>query len=504
MAFNELRRRRFLGGVTATIAGFAGCGQQQPEDKGTMIENQESSSTDTQTEIPPHDHSGDDAGGTRLGPQSISISEFRGSHSYIIYNRNGETKALSGESQQEEISGSAREVIQSALDRLEKGGSLLLKQGTYVVGPSGLTIPSGVTMLGEGPGVTTIKLREGSAQSGTPVINIGKNRSNITVANIEIDGNAGQQTFDPYPDSPHLHGIVIQGGGPDLPTRQKPANIMIENVTVHDTVRSNIVVAGRHCVLNNLRLSNSVTDHWLYLAGAEGCQITNVHASGYARGDGIVFGVGSRPCFGNLVSGVVIENAEETPIQNEPSGLLGRYPKTAVIFRSGKTFHSNRLRDIHIHNSKPGLGHEIGIFHQDVTVEGLTYRDELGTGPVIRVDRDAEGSKVENARIRLRRGRDNTGSNPVILSKSPEVTFSDIHIEDKSSAANQGFCISGVERSVNGNTIRDSIVACNGPVLKVDGEQNPVNSLYVENIQSQTGIDVVTTGETNFIKRGVY
>jgi hypothetical protein len=257
MVLGRLRRRTFLGGRSATVAGIAGCaGTDGSDGPSSSVESPSgpSESRSGQSGVPPHDHSGEGQGGAALAPRELSVAASQRAYSYVIYERDEKFRALDCETETEAFSDEeATTVIQQAIDALD-AGAILVKQGEYRVGPEEIRLDSNVRLVGEGRGATTLKLKGGingrRGEIRSSILHVGETVSNVTIANLEIDGNeSNNRDVPPYPMSPHHHGIVIHGSGSQVPEDRKPSNVAVRNVSVHDTVRSNVVLAGRDCVL---------------------------------------------------------------------------------------------------------------------------------------------------------------------------------------------------------------------------------------------------------------
>lgn len=483
MVLDRFHRREVLGGISGAMIGLAGClGDVGPAEKLDTKEGQ--------TAIPPHDHSGPEQGGTSLSPHSVTIEAFSQPKSFIVYKRDGEVKALDGRSQQERFSDTdARTVIQSAIDALESGGTVFIRSGTYLIGPESIRPRSGTQIVGEGRGATILKVKDGlnDAADDFHVIHVADYVANVTIRDLEIDGNeSNNRDISPYPESPFSHGIRIEPDESELPPREaKPSNITVKNVYIHDTIRSNIGVTGRNCELHQLWLENSATDHWLYAAGAEGCTIDGVHASGFARTEGIVFGVGERPVSNNKLANVVIEDIEQTPIQNEPGGIAGRYPvRSAIIRPSGGNAYSNTIENLGIDVSGAEFGQHIGIHGRNTLISDLRYRGPPPTvdNPFVAVGPKAEDTSLHEATITFT--DDGTGNCPSVINPSaPDFTAKDIRIEANTTNDIPGIHLTEGPRAIARATIRDVTAEVNGPVIKASSGDYGIPGLYVENLR---------------------
>lgn len=504
MRHEGMYRRGFLGGTMAAVVGLAGCEEQATESKSTSHEatNRSNTSDGPQETVPPHDHSGEGRGGSSLAPDSITIDAFHQPASFIIYKREDEVKALDGRTQEERFSDKdARTVIQSAINALESGGTVFITSGTYLIGPQSIRPPTGTQIVGEGRGATTLKVKDGlnEATEDFHVIHVADYVDDVTIRDLEIDGNeSNNREIPPYPESPFSHGIRIEPDEERPPEEAKPTNITVNNVYVHDTIRSNIGLTGRNCELENLWLENSATDHWLYAAGAEGCTIDGVHASGFARTEGIVFGVAERPVSNNTLSNVVIEDIEPTPIQNEPGGLAGRYPVRSVIIRpSSGNAYTNSIENLKIDISDAEFGQHIGIHGRNTQVSNLRYRGPLPAvdNPFVAVGPKARDTTLQEVTITFT--DEGTGNCPSVINPAaPDFTAKDVRIDANTTTDVPAIHLTEGSRPVARATIRDVTAEVNGPVIQVNPGEYGVPGLYVENLhdvnnQGTVGIDQI-------------
>lgn len=515
MVLERLRRRRFIGGMTAAAAALAGCGDQAPSETPDRSGTRSMSASRRQdatgpAAIPPHDHSTSEAGGPVLHPERIAVSALELAPAFIVYHRDGAVRALDTRTQTEvHSSPDAADVIQQTIDGLS-GGTIYIKRGVYEVGPREIALRSNVRLVGDGIGATILKLRDGidgrRGERRSSVLTVGETVSNVTIADLEIDGNeSGNRGVPPYPLSPHHHGILIHGSGPQVPEDRKPSNVMVRNVYVHDTVRSNIVLAGRNCTIENVRLENSATDHWLYLAGATNCEIRGVHASGFARAEGIVFGVGRRQCRGNLLSDLFISGITETPYQNdEPAGLGGRYPVRTIVFRpSGGNAFDNTVTNAVVSLPDAPVGQYFAVVQPNTRLENLRYRGPIGAGGIVQVNPRATGTTVQNAAIRLSEARRRVEA-PVIEIHESDTMIKDVTIDDAGTTPRPAIVMAAPDAPVERVTIRDTVLAATGPALVVEGGDHAVIDIFVENVHDVNGTGVAARGDVDFLQRGVY
>lgn len=470
MGVEEIRRRGFLGAMTASVVGVAGC---------ESLESGDGAKTGP-------DHTTKNEANQAAAQPNGDISHQR--PSYIIYNRDGQTRAFDTATQTERFRGSpASEVIQSAISDLD-AGAIYIIAGEYEIGAKGIRLQSNIRIVGEGRGATILKLRDGingrRGEIASKVLSVGQNVENVTIADLEIDGNeSGNRDVPPYPMSPHHHGIVIHGDEAQVPEDEKPANVTVRNVSVHDTVRSNIVLAGRNCELHNLWLANSATDHWLYLGGATNCNISGVHASGFARTSGIVFGVGERRAYGTTLSDVTISNLARTPYPNEQGpGFAGEYPVRAITMRkSSGNAHDNTVRNLRIRIPDAESGSAIAILESNTRLQNLTYRGPTAQGGILTMDPAAEETSVTGADILIT--KDGRGEMRGIISMTaPDVTLSDVRIDAAGIGESPGIYIAEGPRPTARAVLRDVRVSSAGPALRVNRGEYGVPGLVVDSL----------------------
>lgn len=489
------------------MTGLAGCGGDEDTASDTTGTTEQPS---TQGAVPPHDHSESGQGGDSLAPTALSVTESRRAASYVVYRRDGAVRALDGTTGTEAFSDTdAATVIQQAINDLDHG-TIRLAAGEYRISEGGIHLASGIRLVGEGRGATVLKLADGvngrRGDGGSSIINVGGGTSDVTIADMELDGNeSNNRDVPPYPMSPQTHGIYIHGSGPRVPEDRKPSNVVVRNVSVHDTIRSNIVLAGRECVLEDVWLANSATDHWLYMAGASHCTVRGLHASGFARAEGIVLGVGQRHCFGNTLSDVTISDISETPYANdEPSGLGGRYPVRSIIFRPPRPDGSqdNTLRDVDIRLPDAPVGQTISVHQPNTRVRGLTYRGPAGTGGIVHFGRRARGSALREASFDVGDAEGIDGQ-PVVGIAADSATAAQVVIEDDRTTANPAVRVVTPEEPISGVTLRDVAVTASGAALDVRTGAE-ITELFVENYRDRDDGGVVVDGDVSFSRRGVY
>lgn len=515
MDSERIRRRTFLGGMSGVVSGLAGCGGE-PDGSSTVstrLTGPTHAASEPQAEqptVPPHDHSSENDGGSTLNPTELTVAEFQQYPSYIVSERDGEIKAYHTGTQSEEISGPiANRVIQQAINRLS-AGTVFIRSGEYEIGPRGISLQSNIRLVGEGREATVLRLQDGidgrRGEISSPVIRVGQHVENVTIAHLEIDGNeSGNRGVPPYPQSPHHHGILIHGDEAQVPESEKPANVSVRDVSVHDTVRSNIVLAGRDCELENLWLANSATDHWLYLGGATNCNVRGVHATGFARTSGIVFGVGERRAYGTTLSDVTISNLVRTPYPNDrPSGFAGEFPVRAITMReSSGNAHDNTIRDLRIRIPEAESGASIAVAEPNTRIQNLSYQGPVGNDAIVVVNAAGDGTTVRDADIELT-STGEFGMRGVIRISAPDVTVSDVDIDATGAGEFAGIHIGEGPRPVARTVLRDLRLTTDGPVIRVNSGEHGVPELFVESVFDRNDRGTVGLDSIDPVNLGIY
>lgn len=493
MDLRGVDRRAYLTGLSGVLVGTAGCGKQEFGERAT---EQQTPTSDTEEQ----------KGAETVSPTSEDDQQ---SLVYRIFKADGEVKAESSRSETVEFSDTdATQVIQQAAYDND-ADTIFLTRGEYLIGPQEIYLPSETHLRGAGRTATTLKLRDGingrRGENRTSILVVGEEVSNVTIENLEIDGNeSNNRGVPPYPMSPHHHGILIHGSGLQVPERRKPSNVLVRNVSIHDTVRSNIVLAGRDCRLENLYLSNSATDHWLYLGGATNCTITNVEARGFARTSGIVFGTGRRRCYDTTVTDVTISDISETPYQNgNDDELLGRFPIISVIFRetSGET-HNNTIEKVDIDYSSAKYGQTIMVFQPESSIRDVTYRGPTRSGGILRINPPASNTTIEEFSANVTPSK-RTYRRALVNCLASGVTFQDISITDEGTTDRPGLFIDSTQNPLEGVRIVGARIASNGYALAVDGTDSPVRDLYIEALQDRNDTGIHTAGNVTFEKKEI-
>ena len=153
-------------------------------------------------------------------------------HQKVFYAQNGNTGQI-------DYSGTdATTVIQSAVDALADGGLVFVRRGIYPLTGS-IVLGQGIHLLGEQGAI--LKVGDGSQNSLNPFNMLEVKGDDVTIENLELDGNAGSNpnlagtTLQPPPANPNMQSaiVVLSGQNPE-----------ILNCYVHDTWNAGVWLAA--------------------------------------------------------------------------------------------------------------------------------------------------------------------------------------------------------------------------------------------------------------------
>jgi parallel beta helix pectate lyase-like protein/collagen triple helix repeat protein len=152
--------------------------------------------------------------------------------------------------------------IQAAIDALPAaGGAVLIKAGTYICGGSIVIDRNSVTLRGTGP-ATVLKLGN---QVNRPVLVLGQTAANptttrrgIRVADLSIDGNRLQQSFE-CSNGPCSGGNFLRNNGISL---RRVEDALVENVSVSGARSGGLVaeMGSRRLTVRDFTASDSQFD----------------------------------------------------------------------------------------------------------------------------------------------------------------------------------------------------------------------------------------------------
>lgn len=487
-------RRDFLSvGMCSMVVGIAGCtGTDDKTDQQTTESADRRSTTQRTTAITETEtHDADDTTTAERDVSTVRIQH----DGEVVQAVTAESETLVTEDT------NARRAIQKAIQTVGPGGTVDVMGGTYLIKDRPVRVTDGVTLAGRGPGETVFTLPDGLHQEAHTVVAVRSGDDDVTIRDLEIDGSeATNREIEPFPDAPRSHGLMIHESREGV----KPERATVENVHIHDTVRSNIVLGGIECSIDSAVLANSAVDHWLYFARAERCTARNIRASGFAR-EGVVFSTPGYTAVDNTVSGLVIENARRTPF-DEAAGrenLEAIAPLSPIIFRPDGEGRGNTIRNVEIRPPKDNLSHRVRVQQPETTIEGLTITGPVGYTPnIIEVGNPATDGSIEGTTI-----SDVTLDVETAETRFPrhalfDIYKSDVEIEGVSVREEVeeffGFRIKAIDRPISNCAIRDVEIRSGREALLVDGRDHPVTELVVEEFRDVLDSGVVTKGDVEY------
>ncbi len=432
---------------------------------------------------------------------------------YLVRKTRGEILAESAETGEEIARGTdAVPVVQAAIDAAASHPgetAVHVLEGEYTVRSGIVTVRSEVALVGAGIGETVFRMADGRNEDADPLVMTPSGVQDAAIRHLEIHGNErNNRDIPPFPDSPNGHGLEIGGTG-----------VVVEDVYVHDTVRSNIVLRGRGCSVRSIRVGNSATDHWLYFTDAENCTVEDVRASGFARGGGIVFGVGERTVHGNTLSDVVVEGTTTTPrAEGDTTDLRPRdyFPKHVVIFRAAPNAADNTVTHLVVRDPGHRSGHVVFLGHPGASLRNYEYAGPAGYYPqVVRIGSAAggvPGAAVRHVHLTVTdpvrengaRFREAGVSKPaVIASRSSDVVIEDVEIEGAVGASLRGVLFTGAHRRVEENTLTGARIEAVGPAVVADGREHPIRGLELLSVTDIQCSGVSILGDVDLAEEDV-
>jgi hypothetical protein len=487
-----VNRRDFLStSAVLFLGGLAGCtGDNEPVEQATPTANRPSKtdSTATATETDPHET---DSPTTEEAVSTVRVQQGDG----VVQVFRSESETLIAEETD------ARRAIQNAIQMVPSGGTVNVMSGTYRIEDRPIRVTEGVTLAGQGPGSTVFTLPDGLNQDAHTAVTVLSGDDGVTIRDLEIHGNeANNREIEPFPDSPHSHGLLIHEshGGP------KPKRTTVENVHIHDTIRSNIVLGGVDCKVESATLANAATDHWLYFARAEQCTARDIRASGFAR-EGIVFSTPGQTAVDNTISGLVIEDAQRTPF-NEASGfekLEAIAPLSPIVFRPDGEGRGNTIKNVEIRPPKDNLSHRVRVLQPETTIEGLTITGPVGYTPnVIEIGNPAtdvtvEGTTIADVTLDVQTDKTRFRGHSLFDIHGSNVNIEDVSIPQKV-VDFFGVQIKALGGPISNCRIRDVEMRSGREALLVNGREHPVTELVVEEFTDVLDSGIVTKGDVKF------
>jgi hypothetical protein len=144
----------------------------------------------------------------------------------------------------------------------------------------------------------------------------------------------------------------------------------VHNVKIINTLRSNLLMAGNHSVVDNVILHSSYTDHQMYVPKGNFQYGKNIYISGSARNECIAIGtVKNKPSWATLpIKHVTLENVY---IANLSADKWGNYPAFPISFRKDVGEY-NTLKHVYFIDDYDSLNAVILNSQQHTVIEAIT------------------------------------------------------------------------------------------------------------------------------------
>ncbi|MFC4247583.1 hypothetical protein ACFOZ7_11395 [Natribaculum luteum] len=208
----------------------------------------------------------------------------------------------------------------------------------------------------------------------------------------------------------------------------------------------------------------------------------------------------------NTVSGLVIEDTKRTPF-DEAAGrenLEAIAPLSPIVFRPDGEGRGNTIRNVEIRPPKDDLSHRVRVLQPETTIEGLTITSPVGYTPnVIEIGNPATDVSVEKTTI-----SDITLDVETAETQFPghalfDIYGSDVDIEEVSVPKEVeeffGFRIKAINRPISNCRIRNVEMRSGREALFINGREQPVTGLVVEEFRDVLGSGIVTKGDVEFV-----
>lgn len=277
--------------------------------------------------------------------------------------------------------------IQAAIDDLPAaGGTVLLSDGTFHVAASGLSLATGVRLVGQGIAGTVIKLQDG--EDGRIVS--ATTLSNVTLEHITFDGNGANQS-EAATRNDHATMFFTAMSHLRINECQIKNTYAGAGVVFAGTSSSNVLVTKCIFDTNGFGTGSFICDH-MYLG-----DVTNVVVSGCIMGDCSDTGVACEGTQGAVVSNNVILGPDLQAVSVSPSpsrvaanvvisdNILGNSASTGVGVFCGLFGNTGDSLDVTISNNII-VTVDIGIVSQNVdghVITGNQFFVNVGGGGIL-------------------------------------------------------------------------------------------------------------------------
>ena len=269
------------------------------------------------------------------------LIQNRWSYSYLIYNSGGNTYAENGSTGLIDFRGSdAKTVINNAITALTSGGSIFIKEGTYLISDKVFLDTPNIQITGT---MGTILKWNGVAQGGH-VMEIGASADNCEVSDLAFDMNlmadysikciaSGGSTDNLKISRCHMYGGAV--GSACLGMARVKRGIVDSCIFEgSNALGINVLDSSEDLhIVNNF--ADGLGDSFCSVGTATGFKISRVTVSNNTVTNGTGFGV---EFYGNVDGGIASNNI----IKNNNRGLIsqtaGGYSPDNIIFSNNNIF----------------------------------------------------------------------------------------------------------------------------------------------------------------------
>ena len=220
--------------------------------------------------------------------------------------------------------------INDAIDSVSSlgGGIVIFPENHTFILEGRILKKTDVSLVGYG---AIIKLQDGLNTDAVSLIECeAGDHAGTGIYGLELDGNVDNNLSYEFADAGHgiFTAEATPGTGAVVGTAE---NVTIQDVYIHDVLRSLIVAGGKGHLINNVRLENSFLDHFLYFSASQNCIANNILMTGYCGGGSMITFALASPedspleSKNNIVNNV---NIKDIVLDKE-----GDYPGVYVQFR---------------------------------------------------------------------------------------------------------------------------------------------------------------------------
>lgn len=375
---------------------------------------------------------------------------------------------------------------QTTIDNLsaDGGGTVVAMPGTYDV-DAAIDIKDDVVLDGLSLGAVQFRLVDSYGSSPPPVIRMHDGVVRAGVRNVEIDGNQANNTSS-FNDGNEGHGIVIE----DVDNNNRPERCFAENCFIHDTIRTNLVMSGKHCTARNLWVSNSATDHWIYFSRPENCTVENVIGWGFSSNGPIVFGGNAYDCVSSTIRNFYAAALSDAPDGGACSPLI-----TWREAGSGATHRDNLAKNITVDTTGYTDGASIIMRHSDPELKNFNYYGPCNRKHIISVDQRSDRAHVDNATIKLTDTAQDLGYAARLMGTNQ---YLDIDFRETSTNSYRGVLLDGTQETVTNATISGYLGGGESVGIRAADNGNGIRQLNIKDLIIDHSTEIEESGTVTY------